>query len=230
MSLFLSPNTDLRPEAERLGRFLCDLCTARLYQSTNGPKSWPATAALFASAILVDDPLPLYKHVSGPLFMSSSQSELSRVAVGCADSPPTTKGSGVGAEEAAKEMMRVLDEVSPHFGGSVSLIEQDGNCEFWTQREGGPKGFRFTGPWNVRCSSPSWLSNVPSGLYPLTLSYQSTLGTPMLIISNTGSRSLQLVRSRPSLVHSFSCLSLSSRPHNPSLQRQGDPQPDGQLV
>lgn len=135
-----------------------------MYQSTNGPKSWPATAALFASAILDDDPLPLYKHVSGTLFVSSSQSELSRVAVGCADSPPTTKGSGVGAEEAAKEMMRVLGEVSPHFGGSVSLIEQDGNCEFWTQREDGPKGFRFTGPWNVRPSSPSCLSDVPSDL------------------------------------------------------------------
>jgi pimeloyl-ACP methyl ester carboxylesterase len=141
----------------------------RLYQSTNGPRSWPAIASLFAKAIFDDDPLPLFQYAHSGIYTGSRQSELSRVAVGCADSPPVRRQDGVSAERMADEIVRVLSEVSPHFGGSVSLVEPDGQCEFWPQRMDPPAGFRFTGTWNATLKQPMLVvGNTADPITPLT--------------------------------------------------------------
>ncbi|KAL7411374.1 TAP-like protein-domain-containing protein [Mrakia frigida] len=146
---------------------------SRLYASTNAPHSWELVAQLFAEAMYNSNPLPLHTAtragagglpVGNPApdgYVPSGQSDLSRAAVGCADGPSAgNRSDGPTAEEMSKEMVRVIQEKSIHFGGSVAIIEPDGGCEFWPRGEH-PEGFRFSGPWNA------------------------TLRTPMMIISNT---------------------------------------------
>jgi len=76
------------------------------------------------------NPLPLYASTQagsglpigkpGPDgYVPSGQSDLSRAAVGCADGPSSgNRSDGPTAEELSKEMVRVIKERSPHFGGS----------------------------------------------------------------------------------------------------------------
>lgn len=128
------------------------------------------------------DPTELYNALVRPFTFdpsSRSQTDLSRAAVACADSPPfKSKDDWPTAELMVATTLAVLNDTNLHFGASlvilfflnwillmtlyfvsVSLIEPDGGCQFWSASGRTPE--RFTGPWN------------------------STLSTPMLIISNT---------------------------------------------
>jgi hypothetical protein len=79
----------------------------------------------------------------------SGGTDLSRLAVTCADSPwkpiPT-------AEDIADELLAGLQGTSKHFGASPIFTEPDGGCEFWPTRGRAPE--RFTGPWNASLDYP----------------------------------------------------------------------------
>ncbi|KAM0746142.1 hypothetical protein T439DRAFT_350818 [Meredithblackwellia eburnea MCA 4105] len=152
------------PNGARPGILNSGGARAILYLSTNLPTLWPAIASLFSSA-LSGNPTPLYNFLipSLPLHSPAStvsriQTDLSRVAVSCLDSPPFENAKDGGVEDVVKGMLAALG-TSPHFGGSIGMLEPDGGCQFWPASGKGPE--RYTGPWNA------------------------TLPHPMLIVSNT---------------------------------------------
>lgn len=130
------------------------------------PSRWTVAAASLAEAMSgngttwLNTLLPTYNIVSEPDL--SAAADLSRLAVTCLDSPPPADESEYPtAEELADIDLGTIKDVSRHFGASVGISEPDGGCQFWPVT--GPE--RFTGPWN------------------------HTLRNPMLIVSNTVSRS-----------------------------------------
>ncbi len=87
-----------------------------------------------------------------------ARQEVNRLGVTCADSPPPQNPSEFPtAEELADIGLATIQNVSKHFGASVSISEPDGGCQFWPAKP----SERFTGPWN------------------------HTLKNPILIVSNT---------------------------------------------
>jgi len=137
--------------------------TAVLYASTNQPSTWPIISSIFADA-LGGNVTSLYNAIIAPFSSHSrlSQTDLSRAAVSCADSPPyESKKDWPTAEFMTNKTLYNLEQ-SPHFGarsvdlyqqltgaadlllGSVSLIEPDGGCQFWPASGRAPE--RFTGP------------------------------------------------------------------------------------
>ncbi|ORY92735.1 TAP-like protein-domain-containing protein [Leucosporidium creatinivorum] len=148
------------PDALRPGVLTSGMARSVLYASTNQPTTWPVVSSIFAEA-LSGNLTSLYNAIITP-FSSPfrlTQTDLSRAAVSCADSPPyKSEKEWPTAEFMTNKTLYNLEQ-SPHFGASVSLIEPDGGCQFWPASGKTPE--RFTGPWNA------------------------TLDTPMLIISNT---------------------------------------------
>lgn len=87
------------------------------------------------------------------------QTDLSRVAVACVDSPPfKNEADWPTAELLVNKTLHDL-KASPNFGASVHVVEPDGGCQWWPAAGKAPE--RFTGPFNNK------------------------LETPMLILSNT---------------------------------------------
>lgn len=158
--LYISPMAV--PDAVRPGILNSGGARTILYASTNAPGSWPIIASIFAEA-LEGNGTSLYNALVLPLHLSKpshAQTDLSRAAVSCGDSPPYSDTQDFPtAEDMVEKTMAVLRDTSRHFGASVTLIEPDGGCQFHPASGKTPE--RFTGPWN------------------------STLRTPMLIVSNT---------------------------------------------
>lgn len=120
---------------------------------------WQQFAKELASAMYEGDGEYLYAQVvQAPDYGSS---DLQRSAVTCADVPPShpyNPHTNPTARDLVAEMNYVLNEVSPHFGASLTVSEEDGGCHFWPYY--GDEVERFAGPWN------------------------HTLAQPMLIVSN----------------------------------------------
>ncbi|KAI5479164.1 alpha/beta-hydrolase [Pseudohyphozyma bogoriensis] len=133
-----------------------------LYTATNQPGSWPKISSIFGQA-LNGNVTALYNALVQPLHLeghAKKQTDLSRVAVSCADTVPyASPEEWPTADYMVEKTLAVLNDTSRHFGASVTLIEPDGGCQFWPASGKTPE--RFTGPWNA------------------------TLRTPMLIVSNT---------------------------------------------
>ncbi|KAF7302960.1 hypothetical protein MKEN_01258600 [Mycena kentingensis (nom. inval.)] len=126
------------------------------------PPLWAESALAFAEAMKGNGTL-LYNKLTGTASTRAQRhphNDLARLGVACMDSPPPSEEfPEPSAEDLADEFLRTMEEVSPHFGPSVSVGEPDGGCQFWPTAGRGPE--RFVGPWNA------------------------TLEVPMLIVSNT---------------------------------------------
>ncbi|KAK4047005.1 hypothetical protein OIV83_005691 [Microbotryomycetes sp. JL201] len=149
------------PDAARPGALSSGLARTVLYSSTNSPALWPAVSHAFAQA-MDGEPKMLYEFLVKPFpsaHAANIQTDLSRVAVSCLDSPPyKSQKQWPNASLLVDKTLAALS-VSPHFAANVHPIEPDGGCQWWPVAGRAPE--RFTGPWN------------------------NTLDTPMLIVSNT---------------------------------------------
>ncbi|KAL8283847.1 hypothetical protein RQP46_005279 [Phenoliferia psychrophenolica] len=158
------------PDAVRPGVLNSGGARAILYSVTNRPGNWPAIAKIFAEA-LAGDPTSLYNALVRPLHLyepSHIQTDLSRAAVSCIDSPPyKSEKDWPTPEMMVDETLHVLKTASRHFGASINLIEPDGGCQFWPASGKAPE--RFTGPWNATLKTPMLIvSNTADPITPLT--------------------------------------------------------------
>lgn len=145
------------PHASRPGFLTSGAVRGLLLMTLQRPGAWPTMSGALNEAMNGNGTV-LYNSIvhSREWF----KLDLVRLAVTCMDSPPPLSLEEYPtAEELTDVMMDSLSTVSRNFGASVSLGEQDGGCQYWPTKGGGPE--RFTGPWNA------------------------TLETPMLIVSNT---------------------------------------------
>ncbi|KAF7290832.1 hypothetical protein MIND_01324400 [Mycena indigotica] len=133
------------------------------------PPLWAESVLAYAEAMRGNGTI-LYNKLTSLLSSraaSNTHYDLVRLGVTCMDSPPPLQDAlGLPeptAEDLAAEFIRTMDLVSPHFGPSVSVGEQDGGCQYWPTAGRGPE--RFTGPWNA--------------------SFDDGIEIPMLIVSNT---------------------------------------------
>lgn len=92
------------------------LPTALLYGTTNAPSSWPTLAAVFARA-LDGNVTSLYDAVVQPFGgQPTTETDLSRAAVACADSPTyASEREWPTAESMVNKTLYNLQQ-SPHFG------------------------------------------------------------------------------------------------------------------
>lgn len=97
----------------------CFESPAILYSVTNRPGAWPLIAQVFADA-LAGNATSLYNALVRPLHLSSpshAQTDLSRAAVSCIDSPPyASQKDWPTAETMVNETLHVLSTASRHFG------------------------------------------------------------------------------------------------------------------
>ncbi|KAF7297243.1 hypothetical protein MIND_00957400 [Mycena indigotica] len=153
--LALEPLPVTSSQAFRPGLLTSGAARGLLLGLLGQPPQWQFAAQAFAEAFSGNGTL-LYNQLVAPDATSESPfHDLVNSAVICADVPSTTAADIPSSAELAEEHMRVLREVSPHFGA----VYQDAGCEYWPTSGRGPE--RFAGPWNA------------------------TLETPMLIVSNT---------------------------------------------
>ncbi|KAM0787663.1 hypothetical protein ACM66B_003726 [Microbotryomycetes sp. NB124-2] len=148
------------PDASRPGMLSSGMARTVLYSSTNSPATWPRVSEAFAQAM--ERPRMLYELLVRPFpsaHAANIQTDLSRVAVSCLDSPPYDSYKQWPNASLMVDKTLAALKVSPHFAANVHPIEPDGGCQWWPVAGRAPE--RFTGPWN------------------------NTLDTPMLIISNT---------------------------------------------
>ncbi|KAK4056851.1 hypothetical protein OIO90_002101 [Microbotryomycetes sp. JL221] len=149
------------PDAQRPGHLSSGLARTVLYLSTNIPALWPTISEAFAQA-MNSRPTMLYEILAKPIPSSQEpniQTDLSRIAVSCLDSPAFESRSQWPDASLMVDKTLAALEVSPHFAANVPVIEPDGGCQWWPVAGRAPE--TFNGPWN------------------------NTLETPMLIISNT---------------------------------------------
>ncbi|KAJ7753637.1 hypothetical protein DFH07DRAFT_744348 [Mycena maculata] len=140
------------PFTSRPGFLTSGAARALLLMFLERPPQWADSAQAFAEALAGNGTL-LFNKLVAP-----RTPEYVRLGVTCMDSPPPASPADVPtAEDLAAEFIKTMQEVSPHFGASVSVGEPDGGCQYWPAC--GPE--RFAGPWNA------------------------TLEWPMLIVSNT---------------------------------------------
>ncbi|KAJ6510959.1 hypothetical protein C8R45DRAFT_965744 [Mycena sanguinolenta] len=145
------------PFAFRPGFLTSGAARSLLLMYLERPPQWADSALAFSQAMAGNGTL-LFNKLATPRPRSTPHYDLARSGVTCLDSPPPRTPAEVPTpEDLAAEFMRTMDKVSPHFGASVVVGEQDGGCQYWPVR--GPE--RFAGPWNA------------------------TLEWPMLIVSNT---------------------------------------------
>lgn len=127
------------------------------------PSAWGAAARLLAAAMdgngsgLLNMLLPQF---DGLIY----DPDLSRLAVSCLDAPrPKHKEDFPTPELLADVALQTIQNVSRHFGASMSWNEPDGGCQFWPVEESD----RFIGPWNHTLSNPILIvSNTVSSLQP----------------------------------------------------------------
>ncbi|KAJ7624802.1 hypothetical protein FB45DRAFT_924242 [Roridomyces roridus] len=149
------------PFAIRPGYLTSGAARALLLMYLERPPQWSDSALAFGQAMAGNGTL-LFNKLATPRLPPSLTPEydLVRLGVTCSDSPPPASPKEVPTpEDLAAEFIRTMQEVSPHFGASVSVGEPDGGCQYWPFAGKGPE--RFVGPWNA---SLEW---------------------PMLIVSNT---------------------------------------------
>lgn len=105
-----------------------------LYAVLSGPGRWPAAAQKFQDA-MDGRPEALYESLISPFTFHEkkrTEGDSSRQAVSCADVPEFDEDGDFPPptpEFLATTTVKAL-EVSPHFGGSVQVLEPDGGCEF----------------------------------------------------------------------------------------------------
>lgn len=88
-----------------------------LYASTDQPTTWPIVSSIFAEA-LAGNVTSLYNAIISPFSspLHLTQTDLSRAAVSCADSPPyKSKKDWPTAEFMTNKTLYNLEQ-SPHFG------------------------------------------------------------------------------------------------------------------
>ncbi|KAJ7248857.1 Alpha/Beta hydrolase protein [Mycena haematopus] len=145
------------PFAFRPGYLTSGAARSLLLMYLERPPQW-ADSALALSQAMAGNGTLLFNKLATPRPVSTPHYDLARLGVTCLDSPPPRTPAEVPTpEDLAAEFMKTMYKVSPHFGTSVVVGEQDGGCQYWPVQ--GPE--RFTGPWNA------------------------TLEWPMLIVSNT---------------------------------------------
>ncbi|KAJ6632281.1 hypothetical protein B0H10DRAFT_1937936 [Mycena sp. CBHHK59/15] len=145
------------PFAFRPGFLTSGAARALLLMYLERPPQWSDAATAFSQALAGNGTL-LFNKLATPRPPSTPHYDLVRLGVTCLDSPPPKSRTDIPTpEDLVAEFIRTMEEVSPHFGASVSVGEPDGGCQYWPVR--GPE--RFAGPWNA---SLEW---------------------PMLIVSNT---------------------------------------------
>lgn len=119
------------------------------------PHTWQSFADGLAAAIYDDDIFPLYRNILATRErLITMNSDLSRSAVTCADSPPldvSDPRTNPSAEDLVEEGYYVLKNLSPRFGVSGSVSERDGGCQFWKYVGGDVE--RYHGPWNKTLSN-----------------------------------------------------------------------------
>ncbi|KAJ6452643.1 hypothetical protein C8R45DRAFT_916074 [Mycena sanguinolenta] len=147
------------PFAFRPGFLTSGAARSLLLMYLERPQQWADSALALSQAMAGNGTLLFNKLATpGPRSTPHYDHDLARSGVTCLDSPPPRTPAEVPTpEDLAAEFMKTMDKVSPHFGASVLVGEQDGGCQYWPVR--GPE--RFAGPWNA------------------------TIDWPMLIVSNT---------------------------------------------
>ncbi|KAE8257354.1 hypothetical protein A4X13_0g2406 [Tilletia indica] len=154
------------PYGPQPGILTSGMARATLYQTTNVPSLFLAVAPSLVEAMAGNGTQLYYLAIQtfSTDLHEKDQNELSRAAVSCGDAPPYEDPKAGNWPTPSPELLLNLTlhnfkTYTPHFAASALSMEPDGGCE-WHPASGRTPD-RFTGPWN------------------------STLNTPMLIISNT---------------------------------------------
>ncbi|CAA7270028.1 unnamed protein product [Cyclocybe aegerita] len=152
----LSVNPLPVPHARRPGVLTSGSVRGLILYYLMRPMVWPLAASNLHAAMqgngtsLYDFLMPDYAaQTTGILPIT----DLQRSAVSCADARPPVPGSQEdfpSPEDLADHGIRTLKGVSRHFGVSVSVVEKDGECQYWPVRA--PE--RFAGPWNAKLERP----------------------------------------------------------------------------
>nr|XP_031861386.1 uncharacterized protein CI109_002990 [Kwoniella shandongensis]KAA5528458.1 hypothetical protein CI109_002990 [Kwoniella shandongensis] len=141
-----------------------------LFTALQVPELWRSVMGALAIA-MASDPQPLFDLVAFDVelqprqpapdgYIAPGQGSLARLAVSCADSPPYDDDEPwPTAEEMVNNLLKKSFNVTKTFGLTVNLMEQHGGCQFWPRSPNPVE--RFQGPFN------------------------STLRTPMLVVSNS---------------------------------------------
>jgi pimeloyl-ACP methyl ester carboxylesterase len=144
-----------------------------LFQTLQLPSLWKPFASALSDAMYNSNSTALRDFLLPPTSVfnrvrlgQTGQSDLSRLAVSCADAPRYRKNEKLPTPEGmASRLERIRRETSPTFGATVAMMEQHGGCQFWPESD--KPAERFDGPWNTTLANPVLImSNVYDPITP----------------------------------------------------------------
>ncbi|KAH7100473.1 hypothetical protein BKA62DRAFT_757946 [Auriculariales sp. MPI-PUGE-AT-0066] len=175
-----------------------------VYALTNYPKSLDRFAPAFAGAIGGNYTL-LSQQMLQPITFTSSPipGDVSRALISCMDTVsynPDQPKTWPSLKQVTDELLNTLRSVSPRFGISTLLAEQDGFCQFLHSTQKLPE--RYNGPWNAKLKTPVLILN--NDLDPITSvvnarSVNQVMGSSARLVVNDNTPGHTTIISGPSI-------------------------------